>query len=266
TLKLGIATAGLTQTFRAGNHADIVRQALIDELGVDAVVDGVHVEAAQQAPVAPPAGAVPAAPAHPDPSAAGPGPAGPDGGEASRGSWGDAGAGHDSARRAGDDQHGRDQQGGISGGEQRGAAALADSGLSPTSVRSHEENPGWGAATGPAPDWATGPSAPEPAAETAAPAAPAAPAPPAAAVAAGPPAEGAPTDSALRGASAVRQSFAKARSRTATPANDDDQPRQPVTDDSAVSDDDEDIEQSNDFGRAVIEKVLGGRVVQEIED
>ncbi|NUO36474.1 MAG: hypothetical protein HOQ27_15600 [Dermatophilaceae bacterium] len=81
------------------------------------------------------------------------------------------------------------------------------------------------------------------------------------------PPDGVPTDSALRGASAVRQSFAQARSRSATSrANDGDQPRQPVTDDSAVSDDDEDIEQSNDFGRAVIEKVLGGRVVQELDD
>jgi DNA polymerase-3 subunit gamma/tau len=49
-------------------------------------------------------------------------------------------------------------------------------------------------------------------------------------------------------------------------SGDDDQPRPPLTDDSAVSDDDEDIEQSGDVGRAVIEKVLGGRVVQELED
>ena len=42
TLTLGIGTEGLTNTFRAGNHAKVVRQALIDELGVDAVVNGVH--------------------------------------------------------------------------------------------------------------------------------------------------------------------------------------------------------------------------------
>ena len=42
--------------------------------------------------------------------------------------------------------------------------------------------------------------------------------------------------------------------------------RAPVTDDSAVSDDDEDIEQSGDVGRTVIEKVLGGRVVSETTD
>ena len=59
TLTLGISTVGLTNAFRAGNHADIVRQALIDELGVDAVVDGVHVsDAGGPAQVAPPTGAV----------------------------------------------------------------------------------------------------------------------------------------------------------------------------------------------------------------
>jgi DNA polymerase-3 subunit gamma/tau len=39
-----------------------------------------------------------------------------------------------------------------------------------------------------------------------------------------------------------------------------------MTDDSAVSDDDEDIEQSGDVGRAVIEKVLGGRVLEESDE
>ena len=59
TLTLGISTAGLTNAFRAGNHADIVRQALIDEIGVDAVIDGVHVaDSGGSAEMAPPAGAV----------------------------------------------------------------------------------------------------------------------------------------------------------------------------------------------------------------
>ena len=39
-LVLGIATVGLTNTFRAGNHAELVRQALIDEIGVDVPVEG----------------------------------------------------------------------------------------------------------------------------------------------------------------------------------------------------------------------------------
>jgi DNA polymerase-3 subunit gamma/tau len=44
------------------------------------------------------------------------------------------------------------------------------------------------------------------------------------------------------------------------------EPRRAVTDDSAVSEDDEDIEQSGDVGRAVIERVLGGRVLSESDD
>jgi DNA polymerase III subunit gamma/tau len=287
-LTLGIATAGLTQTFRAGNHADIVRQALIDELGVDAIVDGVHVDAvSQQAPVAPPPGAVP--PGLPDPPSKG-APGGPDVGPASgqqsgggtdRQSWGDAGAGHDSAGPRGEAPGGAGGSRGSSasaGGApstaaRRGATALADAGLSPVSGRSLEDNPGWGSATGPAPDWATAPAGESPAPvnsgvgrQTAAAATPSTAPVASPAVAAGSAGADVPTDSAVRGASAVRQSFAQARSRAGgSRPTDDDHPGQPVTDDSAVSHDDEDIEQSGDVGRSVIEKVLGGRVVQELD-
>ena len=40
-LVLGIATVGLANAFRNGSHAEVVRQALIDTLGVDARVEGV---------------------------------------------------------------------------------------------------------------------------------------------------------------------------------------------------------------------------------
>ncbi|WP_082566980.1 DNA polymerase III subunit gamma and tau [Janibacter sp. Soil728] len=40
-LVLGIATVGLANAFRVGSHAEVVRQALIDTLGVDARVEGV---------------------------------------------------------------------------------------------------------------------------------------------------------------------------------------------------------------------------------
>ncbi len=40
-LVLGIATAGLANAFRQGSHSEVVRQALIDALGVDARVEGV---------------------------------------------------------------------------------------------------------------------------------------------------------------------------------------------------------------------------------
>ncbi len=77
---LGISTVGLAETFRRGAHADYVRQALIDVLGVDARVDGVPSDDAGAAgrggppsgsgpsawdagPAAAPSGAPPAAPA-----------------------------------------------------------------------------------------------------------------------------------------------------------------------------------------------------------
>ena len=40
-LLLGIATEGLAQTFRQGKHGDWVRQALIDEIGIDVPVEGI---------------------------------------------------------------------------------------------------------------------------------------------------------------------------------------------------------------------------------
>jgi DNA polymerase-3 subunit gamma/tau len=39
-----------------------------------------------------------------------------------------------------------------------------------------------------------------------------------------------------------------------------------MTDDSAVSEDDEDIELSSDVGRTVVEKILGGRVIAERDE
>ncbi|MGW5240329.1 DNA polymerase III subunit gamma and tau [Monashia sp. NPDC004114] len=265
TLTLGIATAGLTQTFRAGNHAEVVRQALIDELGVDAIVNGVHVDdVAQQAPVAPPPGTVqPAGEADP-PRATGAighdGGTGRDGGS-SRQSWGDAGAGHDPGASPVP-----------SGG------ALTDAGLTAAAARSHYDNAGWGSASGPAPDWATG-SAPDaeapagsassdsPAGETASAAAgPVAGSRQSPARATGSP-TGSPTAAAKRGAKAVRESIAQARTGAAT-GQPGAEPRAAaeLTDDSAVSADDEDIEVSGDVGRAVVERVLGGRVIQELDD
>ena len=43
-LRLAISTDGLLQTFRRGPHAELVRQALIDVLGVDAQVEGIRLE------------------------------------------------------------------------------------------------------------------------------------------------------------------------------------------------------------------------------
>ena len=49
-LTLGLSTVGLTATFGGGAHGEYVRQALIDVLGVDAQVDGVHGRAAPTPP------------------------------------------------------------------------------------------------------------------------------------------------------------------------------------------------------------------------
>ena len=76
---LSISTVGLAETFRRGPHADYVRQALIDVLGVDARVEGMPAESAPSAgapsssaapaPTGPPAGpgAQPAAAGAPGP-------------------------------------------------------------------------------------------------------------------------------------------------------------------------------------------------------
>jgi DNA polymerase-3 subunit gamma/tau len=178
TLTLGISTAGLTNAFRAGNHADIVRQALIDELGVDAVIDGVHVaDAGGSAEVAPPAGAVRPAP--------------------------------EPATEA--------------------RPPIAGS-------RSLEDNAGWGIVTAPAPEWAAAPDPPS-----------------------------ASTTTFSPGANAVRESLGAARRGAAKDDANDARPA-PSTDDSVVSQDDEDVELSGDVGRSVIEKVLGGRVISESAD
>ena len=60
-LLLGISTVGLANTFRRGQHAEYVRQALIDTLGLDVRVEGVPTEEAQAA-------AVPAAAPAPEPA------------------------------------------------------------------------------------------------------------------------------------------------------------------------------------------------------
>src|SRR6185503_15592876 len=56
-LLLGIQTEGLTNTFRRGQHAELVRQALSEVLGVDAVVEGIPT--VQAAPPASSGAAVP---------------------------------------------------------------------------------------------------------------------------------------------------------------------------------------------------------------
>ncbi len=52
-LVLGIATTGLTNTFRQGNHAEVVRQALIEAVALDVRVEGVSLVSAAAAGTGP---------------------------------------------------------------------------------------------------------------------------------------------------------------------------------------------------------------------
>ena len=49
-LRLAISTDGLLATFRRGPHAELVRQALIDVLGVDAQVEGIRLDGSGRRP------------------------------------------------------------------------------------------------------------------------------------------------------------------------------------------------------------------------
>jgi DNA polymerase III subunit gamma/tau len=75
---LGISTVGLAETFRRGAHADYVRQALIDVLGVDARVEGVPSDevaaASTPGPSSAPSGSAPFRDAGPGAPASAPSP------------------------------------------------------------------------------------------------------------------------------------------------------------------------------------------------
>ncbi|MEN3122178.1 DNA polymerase III subunit gamma and tau [Janibacter sp. LM] len=89
-LVLGIATVGLANAFRNGSHAEVVRQALIDSLGVDARVEGVpHDTGTMPTGGGAQATTTRSAPAG-DPVGA-PAPSGPSGGAASGGAPSDVG-------------------------------------------------------------------------------------------------------------------------------------------------------------------------------
>lgn len=284
-LTLGISTAGLTNTFRQGNHAEIVRQALIDELGVEARVEGVH--AAEVTPTDPyPEDPNPPAPA----SGAGTAPA--DG--AATAAPQPAAAAPSPQPNPSHQSRGADAGGPSGGGAPKAPSAMADAGLSPASGRSLETNAGWGSVNTPAPDWASAASSPPPDFAAPASAAPAAPTPPvsparSSGAAAAPSntastapsggaattsATAAPTAQASRGANAVREAMGAARRGAGAAASGESQaggsaqagPAGLTMDDSAVSDDDEDIEVSTDVGRGVIESVLGGKVIAETDD
>ncbi|GAA1875209.1 DNA polymerase III subunit gamma and tau [Lapillicoccus jejuensis] len=233
-LVLGITTQGLANTFRSGKHPEVVRQALIDEIGLDVPVEGI------------PSTDVPPSSPPPDDEPGRPG-GGPGAGPAGGGPTASPGSSASSASSA-------------SSVPSASSGSSASSGPASPAPASAD----WGqASTGPAPDWASGapsgttaatpPARPHREPEVAAP-----PMVPAA-------------DHAAR-AAGVREELARARQtaadrqeRAAGETAVDDAPYVPAADDEA-SPDDEDFAPSGAVGREVVERVLGGKVLGEFED
>jgi DNA polymerase-3 subunit gamma/tau len=210
---LGISTVGIANTFRHGPHADLVRQALIDVLGVDARVEGIPTpDAGQSAPSGDSHPTVRSANRFPsdDPAVKGDSPA-------------------PAASRGSDDSGATGSAGGPAA-----YAGLAASSPPP------ETGGGWAtASSGPSsgPSWASDDGAGA-----------AAPAP-----------EPAPAPQAEPGTGS-RLAAAKAAVAAEAPAR---TPDTYVADDSAASADDEDIAELGEVGRPVIERLLGGKVIDE---
>ncbi len=245
-LLLGIGTVGLANTFRQGNHAELVRQALIDEIGVDVPVEGIATpDAAPAGGVAPPSmGAGPVDDQEPEPPPFdGPPP------------------------------HPRQR-----------ATAVADAVLSPA-ARAPEDDDAWGSTGAPAQDWAAASdgAAPRSALEIRATRPSTTPASalstPSSASGLPAAASGSGVDASARAAS-IRQELARSKRQSAESGPSrrgrvvrdaradasDPEGSAPAVDDAGVSPDDEDMVQSGSVGRGVIEKVLGGRLLGEFDE
>jgi len=217
-LVLGIATSGLTQTFRRGAHADYVRQALIDVLGVEAQVHGVPATGGEDATSH--RGVAPVLP--PDPTARVQEAPTPTGAAPTRSPWT---PGPGSAAP------------GAPGAAAPGAAPEAAHVDPRASEQSWSDLP---SAPGSAPSWAT-----EGPAGTALPGG-----------ADGPEAG---VDNAAPADEAHLTPLERARLEAARTPD----PETHVADDSAVSDDDEDIEALGDVGVPVVERLLGATIIKD---
>ena len=192
---LAISTTGIANTFRHGPHADLVRQALIDVLGVDARVEGIPT------PDASPSSSPSTSPSSsPAPHAASP----------------QSDQTRDPDRRSAQ----------TAATDQPPSAARR---TAPTTGRAPESGDG---------GWAAAPSSPDSG-----------------------PSWAAPVDAEQAVASTTsRLQRARAEVAAESPAG---PVRTHVADDSAASADDEDIEALGEVGRPVIERLLGGRVIDE---
>ncbi|MEP6631006.1 MAG: DNA polymerase III subunit gamma and tau [Lapillicoccus sp.] len=252
-LVLGIATEGLTQTFRQGKHGDWVRQALIDEIGIDVPVEGIPMADAGSA------------------SAGGAGRTAPAAAAAAR-------AEHGPSRGSGApvvDRPERDETSRAPSSPSRGAGTGALTARSSGRPADRAPAPDSEADFGPEPPPDDEPPPPEDdgrpgrsaqgRTDTARPTtarsttAHSAPAPPTSA----PPTSAPSTDPAstpLRGTARSRGAAAAAAAAAAA------SPTAAGRPDDAVSDEDEDIAASGAAGRQVLERVLGAQVISETED
>ena len=242
-LLLGIATSGLTQTFRRGAHADYVREALIDVLGVEARVEGIPAEGAaiegdgprRVAAVLPPA--VSAAPPGPLTSS-GNGPSTLEAGSHSATSRDGVAASGSSAVA---DAQARAQ----AHAEAADPAAL---GSRPGSAGSAKAYPSSSVPTPTGQSWADVPSAPD-----------------------SMPSWASGDDHEMGAASATSATAATAAAapglspleRARQEAMDEAPQTVHEADDSAVSDDDEDVEEAGEVGIPVVERLLGGTVIRD---
>jgi DNA polymerase-3 subunit gamma/tau len=226
---LAISTVGIANTFRHGPHADLVRQALIDVLGVDARVEGIPTpDAGQSAPSGQSHPTVTPANRYPsdDPAVKGDSP-----GRSTPSRADGAPARADGVPPRAD---------GAAGG---GGGPAAYAGIAASSPPP-ETGGGWAtASSGPSsgPSWAsddaTGGSEPSAAPSTE------------------------PASSALVDPGhGSRLAAAQAAVAAEEPAR---SPDTYVADDSAASADDEDIAELGEVGRPVIERLLGGKVIDE---
>ncbi|MEO7070593.1 MAG: DNA polymerase III subunit gamma and tau [Nostocoides sp.] len=223
-LSLSLPTAGLLTAFSSGPHAELVRQALIDVLGVDARVDGVIAAAGSGRP---------------------PGPSAPAG---SAGPSADSGSPPGAAAPGGPGAAGADPPPTATGpGSSRDASS-----------RTRDAGTGdWATAAPPAataPSWARvdPPGLDSPSAAAASPS------PPSPARAQGQEASGLP-GSAPGGRHLSAVPDAPAAAPAASPPDD-------LADEDLVSEDDEAVDEAAESGRSVVERLLGGTVIDEVND
>ena len=294
-LSLSLPTSGLLTAFGSGPHAELVRQALIDVLGVDARVDGVLAQPGSAGAPVGRSGApgVTAAPQGTRPSAQG----GGGGRTADDGPPSGTTGANDPARGAGapgarpgskgGPTGGPSARPGSTGGHAEGSSPAADAtglGWSPESRSRTRDSAGagdWATSAPPsatAPSWATadvhGPSSggeASPRSASGASGAPGAPGPePAGSVVSASPrgagAQVAPSPEAGGGEGAGRGG----RHLSAVPDASSPVPGRSVPDDipdeDLVSDDDEAVDEAAESGQSVVERLLGGTVIDEIED